>query len=72
MYILTLIRTSNEFNIEEGSTYGFNYLNSCIEEMKVGLRAMGKTSLKQLTANDLVSYDETTAKMAKIAYSFKK
>lgn len=62
----------NEFNIEEGSTYGFNYLNSCIEEMKVGLRAMGKTSLKQLTANDLVSYDETTAKMAKIAYSFMK
>lgn len=62
----------DEFSIEKGTEFGTNYLNSCIEEMKAGLRAMGKTSLKQLTSDDLVTFDETTAKMAKLAYSFNK
>ena len=38
--------------------------------MKMALRAMGKRSLKELSTQDLVSYDELTAKMIGIPFSF--
>ncbi len=60
----------DEFSVEQGTEFGYNYLQSCIEEMKTAMRAMGKTSLKQLNSADLVTFDETIAKYANIAYSF--
>lgn len=38
--------------------------------MKVGLRAMGKRSLKEMTLKDLVSYDKLTSEMLGIPFSF--
>ena len=38
--------------------------------MKMALRAMGKRSLKELSKKELVSYDELTAKMIGIPFSF--
>lgn len=59
------------FDVEQGATFGYNYLQACKEEMEVALRALGKTSLQQVSANDLVSYDKTVAEMANIQYTFK-
>ena len=58
------------FDVEMGAKSGYHFLHSCSEEMRFALRAMGKKSLKDLSTSDLITYDETIAKMAGIAYSF--
>ena len=60
----------DQFKIEDGVQAAEKFLTSSIEEMKIALRAMGKCSLKELSKNDLVSYDELTAKMVGIPFSF--
>jgi len=62
---------SNTFNVKDGATTVKNFLNSSTEEIREALRAMGKTSLNELSTNDLVSYDETTAHYIGIPYTFK-
>lgn len=59
-----------DFNVDQGAESGYRFLEACTEEMRTALRAMGKTSLSDLSSSDLVSYDETVAKMANIPYSF--
>lgn len=61
---------NDTFDVEKGVTFGSNFLQACKEEMEVGLRAIGKNSIQDLSPTDLVSYDETVAKMANIKYSF--
>ena len=60
----------DQFKIEDGVQAAEKFLTSSIEEMKIALRAMGKRSLKDLSKNDLVSFDELTAKMVGIPFSF--
>ncbi len=60
----------DQFKIEVGVKSAENFLTACVEEMKVALRAMGKRSLKELSKKDLVSYDELTAKMVGIPFTF--
>lgn len=60
---------ANEFDIEMGTTAATNYIKSSVEEIEVGIRAMGKRSLKEVTREDLVSYDENIAKMIGVPYS---
>jgi methylamine---glutamate N-methyltransferase subunit C len=60
----------DQFKLEEGVQAAEKFLTSSIEEIKIALRAMGKRSLKELSKNDLVSYDELTAKMVGIPFSF--
>lgn len=60
----------DQFNLEDGTKAAERFLTSSTEEMKVALRAMGKQSLKELSKKDLVSYDEVTAKMIGIPFSF--
>ena len=60
----------DQFKIEEGVQAAEKFLTSSIEEIKIALRAMGKRSLKELSKNDLVSFDELTAKMVGIPFSF--
>jgi methylamine---glutamate N-methyltransferase subunit C len=60
----------DQFNIEDGVKSAEKFLTSSTEEMKMALRAMGKRSLKELTKKDLVAYDEVTAKMVGIPFSF--
>ena len=60
----------DQFKIEEGVQSAEKFLTSSIEEIKIALRAMGKRSLNDLSKNDLVSYDELTAKMVGIPFSF--
>ena len=60
----------DEFKIEKGIKTAENFLTSCAEEIKMGLRAMGKRSLQELSKKDLISYDELIAKITGIPYSF--
>ncbi|KAA9031577.1 FMN-binding glutamate synthase family protein [Niallia endozanthoxylica] len=60
----------DQFKVEDGIKSAEKFLTASIEEMKMALRAMGKHSLKELTKEDLVSYDESTAKMIGIPYTF--
>ncbi|MDM5333680.1 FMN-binding glutamate synthase family protein [Ureibacillus composti] len=62
----------DQFNIEDGIKSSEKFLTSSVEEMKMALRAMGKHSLKELSKRDLMSYDELTAKMVGIPFSFKR
>jgi len=61
---------SHQFDIDAGAKSAENFLKSSAEEMKIALRAMGKRSLKELSKKDLVSYDEITAKIIDIPYTF--
>ena len=60
----------DDFDVEKGAESGYRFFKACVEEMKMALRAMGKTSLKELSSADLVSYDETVAKMTNIPFTF--
>lgn len=60
----------DQFKMEDGVKSAEKFLTASIEEMKMSLRAMGKHSLKELTKNDLVSYDELTAKKIGIPFTF--
>ncbi|NEU30961.1 FMN-binding glutamate synthase family protein [bacterium LRH843] len=61
---------NEEFDVAEGTKNAEHFLISSTEEIKIALRAMGKRSLKELSKNDLVSYDQLTAKMVGIPFSF--
>ncbi|WP_144460616.1 FMN-binding glutamate synthase family protein [Siminovitchia fortis] len=61
---------SHQFKVEDGAKSAEKFLNASIEEMKTALRAMGKRSLKELSRKDLTSYDELTARMIGIPYTF--
>ncbi|MCS0822565.1 FMN-binding glutamate synthase family protein [Cytobacillus firmus] len=58
------------FKIEDGTKSAEKFLTASTEEIKMALRAMGKKTLKELSKKDLVSYDEMTAKMVGIPFSF--
>ena len=60
----------DQFKIEDGVKAAEKFFTASIEEMKMALRAMGKRSLKELSKKDLVSYDELTAKVIGIPFSF--
>ncbi|MBA9028200.1 FMN-binding glutamate synthase family protein [Peribacillus huizhouensis] len=60
----------DKFNVDEGVKAAEKFLTASVEEMKIALRAMGKRSLQELSKNDIVSYDELTAKMIGIPFSF--
>lgn len=62
---------SHQFDSELGAKKTEQYLKSCAEEMKTALRAMGKRSLGDLSKDDLVSYDEATARVINIPYTFR-
>jgi glutamate synthase domain-containing protein 2 len=40
-----------------------HYLHSCMEEIKIAVRALGKRSIKEVTKEDLVALDDLTAKV---------
>ena len=61
----------DKFSADRGAQSAEYFLTASIEEMKIALRAMGKSSLKELTKKDLVSYDQLTAKKAGIPFSSK-
>ncbi|MEH6946918.1 FMN-binding glutamate synthase family protein [Bacillus sp. JJ634] len=61
----------DKFKVEDGVQSAEKFLTASTEEMKMALRAMGKRSLQELSKKDLVSYDELTARMIGIPFTFK-
>lgn len=62
---------SHQFDSDIGAETAEKYLNSSAEEIKMALRAMGKRSLQELSKKDLVSYDELTARVINIPFTFR-
>ncbi len=64
-------KQAGRFNWELGARHLANYLISCTEEIKEGVRALGKHALLQVDASDLVSLDEVTSQITgtPLAYS---
>ncbi|MCL6442583.1 MAG: FMN-binding glutamate synthase family protein [Alicyclobacillus sp.] len=51
------------FDEDEGTQCLHRFLTSCVEEMKVAARALGKTSLHDISASDLVAWDPEVARI---------
>ncbi len=56
------------FDVEQGAHSIANFLNSCAEELRIGLRALGKRSLNQLHRDDLVAWQKDVAEIAGVPY----
>ncbi|WP_035486935.1 FMN-binding glutamate synthase family protein [Alicyclobacillus contaminans] len=56
-------RFRHRFDEDEGAQSLHKFLISCVEEMKVGARALGKHSLHEVTADDLVAWDPDVARI---------
>lgn len=59
----------DKFDVEKGARHLANYLKSCVEEMKEGVRALGKTGIDQLSKDDLFALDRKTAEIAGVPYA---
>lgn len=59
----------DDYEVEKGAKSGYRFLKASSEEMKVGLRAMGKRSLRELSIKDMVAYDEKIAKEVGVPFS---
>lgn len=57
---------AEDFHEEEAAQYLENFFTSFVEEMKVGILALGKTSLRQVGMSDLVALDEWTSKITNV------
>ena len=55
--------TSSQLNIDQAATSVTNTLTSMIIEMQDAMRALGKSSLKELSPDDLVALDAFTAEV---------
>lgn len=56
------------FNEDQGARSITNFLTSCAEELRIGLRALGKRSLSQLNRHDLVAWQKDVAEIAAVPY----
>jgi glutamate synthase domain-containing protein 2 len=62
-------KLKEDLDIERGAKTLSNFLNSCVEEMKLALTAMGKTDFTQLNMKDLVTVDKDLADSLGIEYA---
>ena len=58
-----------QLDIEKGAEHLANFLNSCINDMKLAVIGLGKTAFNQLDRNDLVSVDKELARVLGIGYA---
>ena len=65
-------KKAKRFNPQLGGRHLGNYLISCTEEIKEGVRALGKHALHQVNASDLVSLDELTSQVTGVPLAYKK
>jgi glutamate synthase domain-containing protein 2 len=56
------------FNPDLGAKHLSNFFQSCLEEMKLAARTLGKTSLREITRDDLVALDPLYADIAGVPY----
>ncbi|WP_241236319.1 FMN-binding glutamate synthase family protein [Brevibacillus marinus] len=54
-------KLEHRFDEQQAAAHLYQFLVSTVEEMKVGIRALGKTSLREIGSDDLLALDEWTA-----------
>lgn len=62
-------KLQDDFDIDEGSRTLANFLNSCNEEMKLALLAMGKRSIGELSKEDLVATEKDLSECLNVGYA---
>ncbi|UIO40099.1 FMN-binding glutamate synthase family protein [Brevibacillus brevis] len=60
----------NKFDPDSAAKYLTNFFLSFVDEMEIAILALGKTSLCEVTAADLVSLDEMTSKVTKVPLAY--
>jgi glutamate synthase domain-containing protein 2 len=59
-----------KFKVNEGAKSLANFLTSCNAEIIEGVRALGKTSIKEVSKEDLFALDELTAKGIEVPLAY--
>lgn len=59
-----------KFNEEEAAIYLENFLNSCTDEMKLAISALGKRALREVNADDMVALDAWTSHVTKVKLAY--
>jgi glutamate synthase domain-containing protein 2 len=65
-------KVSKKFNWRLGGRNVANFLISSTEEIKEGVRALGKHALRQVSFSDLIALDERTADITGVPLAYKK
>jgi glutamate synthase domain-containing protein 2 len=60
---------ADKLDVKQAATSLANFLNSCTEEMKLALQALGKKSVTQLSREDLVTTCKDLAEFMNIRYA---
>ncbi|KUO50465.1 MAG: glutamate synthase [Desulfitibacter sp. BRH_c19] len=63
---------NNKFNVNTGAKNLSKFLTSCNEEIMIGVRALGKKSIKEVNKNDLFALDSYIAKVVDIPLGYNK
>lgn len=61
---------ADKLNEQEAAKSLEKYFISCMEEIKVAIRALGKNSLRQVNSSDLLALDEWTSKVTKVRLAY--
>lgn len=62
---------TDEFDEQEAAKHLENFFTSFVEEMKVAILALGKSSVRDVGMEDLVALDELTSKVTNIPLAYK-
>ncbi|WP_082816617.1 FMN-binding glutamate synthase family protein [Anaerosporomusa subterranea] len=62
--------TKTQLNVEQAATSVVNVLKSMVLEMEEAMRALGKSSLKELSPDDLVALDSVTAEVTGVRQAY--
>jgi len=62
-------KMNDQLDIEQAARSLGNFLNSCVEEMKLVAQALGKNGLHEISRDDLVSLDRDLAEFVGIRYA---
>lgn len=65
-------KLNKRFNWKQGATHLGNFLISSTEELKEGVRALGKRALQDVDHRDLIALDETTSSITGIPLAYAK
>lgn len=60
-------RYSDAFDMEQGAKSLANFLTSCAEEIALGIRALGKKSVDDLSPDDLVAWDPEVSRITSVS-----
>jgi methylamine---glutamate N-methyltransferase subunit C len=64
-------KMNDKLDVDEAAKHLANFLQSCVAEMRLAVQAIGKTALKELNRDDLVTVDKDIAEFANIRYAAK-